>query len=108
MIGALISTAVLWILMVTIAKDEMFGFRQALIAVIIGGLTSMLVFFAVAEITKLALLARIAGIVVALLPIYLYLTHLGYNRSTVLRVLVYYVIISVALSGIHFLMDMPI
>ena len=108
MLGALISSAILWILMVVIAKDELFGYRQALIVVVIGGLASFLVFGALADSGKPILLARAAGIFVGLLPIYLYLTHLGYNRSLVLKVLLYFVLVNVAMSGVHYLMDMPV
>lgn len=101
--GALVSAAVLWILLAVIAKDDSLSYRQALIVVIISGLASFLVSGAIIEKTDSLLLSRAAGIFVALLPIYLYLMHLGYNRSTVLRVLMYFVVINVVMSFVQFM-----
>ncbi len=99
--GALVSAAMLWILVAVIAKDDSLSYRQAFIVVVISGLASFLVTGALIERTDSFVLARAAGIAVALIPIYLYLMHLGYNRSTVLRVLMYFVVINVVMSFVH-------
>ena len=108
MLGALFSSAVLWVLIVVLAKDEMFSYRQAFLAVVISAVARFGVQIALAKAGLPDLFALVAGLVVGLALLFLYLYHLGYNRPLIARVLLYFVLIAIVMSGIYYVMDMPV
>ncbi len=106
--GILGGAALLWLLIIILEKDDLFSFRQALFVVVISGAVRFIVYLLLDNARQPLWFMLTASLAAGLIPLYLYLTFLGYNRSTVFRVLLYFVIIGTVLSGVHYLMETPV